>query len=105
MTLSMAEIQCVVADLAPRLQGGNLERIDQPDMHRLVLRIRNGPARYWLLISVHPRFSRIHLLTSRPEEGKPAAGFCNALRQHLSDAPVVSLRQGRPRRHHRVERA
>ena len=93
MTLSMAEIQFLVADLGPKLQGGDLERIDQPDAHKLVLRIRNGSARYWFLISVHPRFSRLHLLTSRPEEGKPAAGFCNVLRQHLSNAPFLSLRQ------------
>jgi predicted ribosome quality control (RQC) complex YloA/Tae2 family protein len=93
MTLSMAEIQSVVADLKARLEGGHLERIDQPDRHRLVLRIRSGSARYWLLISVHPRFSRLHLLTARPEEGRPAAGFCNVLRQHLTGAPVVSISQ------------
>ncbi len=93
MTLSMAEIRSVVADLKPRLEGGRVERIDQPDRHRLVLRIRNGPARYWLLVCVHPRFSRLHLLTARPEEGRPAVGFCNVLRQHLTGAPVVSLRQ------------
>ncbi len=93
MTLSMAEIQSVVADLKPRLEGGHLERIDQPDGHRLVLRIRNGPARYWLLVCVHPRFSRLHLLTARPEEGRPAVGFCNVLRQHLTGGPVVSIRQ------------
>ncbi len=93
MTLSMAEIRSVVAGLKPRLEGGHVERIDQPDRHRVVLRIRNGPASYWLLLCVHPRFSRLHLLTARPEEGRPAVGFCNVLRQHLTGSPVLKLSQ------------
>jgi len=93
MSLSLAEIQSVVADLKPKLEGGRIERIDQPERHKLVLSVRNGPARYWLLICVHPRFSRLHLLTSRPERVKPAAGFCNVVRQHLTGSPVLALRQ------------
>jgi len=93
MTLSAAEIQAVVLDLQPRLQGGRIERIDQPDRHRLVLSIRNGPCRYWLLICAHPRFSRLHLLTNRPERCKPAAGFCNVVRQHLTGATIRTVRR------------
>ncbi|MHC4481246.1 MAG: Rqc2 family fibronectin-binding protein, partial [Planctomycetota bacterium] len=74
-------------------EGGRIERIDQPEPEKLVLSVRSGPARYWLQISVHPRFSRLHLLTARPEEGRPAAGFCNAVRQHLTGAPIKSISQ------------
>ncbi len=93
MSLSAAEIESIVRDLAPRLQGGRIERIDQPQPQELVLTIRNGPGLYWLLISAHPRFSRLHLLPRRPEQGEPAAGFCNVARQHLTGAPVEQLRQ------------
>ncbi len=93
MALSTAEIEAVVRDLKPRLEGGRIERIDQPSRHKLILSIRNGPARYWLLICVHPRFSRLHLLTIRPDQGKPAAGFCNVVRQHMTGAPVKTIRQ------------
>lgn len=89
----MAEISSVVSDLAPRLEGGRIERIDQPGEDRVVLRVRNRGATYWLLLCVHPRFSRLHLLPRRPAEGRPAAGFCNVVREHLSGAPLLALRQ------------
>jgi len=93
MSLSFAELDALVRDLAPRLEGGRVERIDQPEVHKLVLTVRNGPALYWLLICVHPRFSRLHLLTRRPERSKPAAGFCNVVRQHLTGAAIAAVRQ------------
>jgi predicted ribosome quality control (RQC) complex YloA/Tae2 family protein len=93
MTLSAAEIRTIVADLRPKLEGGRIERIDQPDRHRLILHVRNGPSRYWLLICTHPRFSRLHLLPRRPVEGKAATGFGNVVRQHMTATPLRSLRQ------------
>jgi predicted ribosome quality control (RQC) complex YloA/Tae2 family protein len=93
MTLSAAEVGAVVEDLRPRLEGARVERIDQPDRHRLVLTIRRDRWRYQLLFCTHPRFSRLHLLTARPERGKPAAGFCKVARDHLTTARVESLRQ------------
>ncbi len=93
MSLTTAEIRALTADLAPRLEGGRIERIDQPGPRKVVLTVRNGPALYWLLLCADPRFSRFHLLPQRPEQGPPAAGFCNAVRQHLTGAPLEALRQ------------
>ncbi|MCD6416135.1 MAG: NFACT family protein [Planctomycetes bacterium] len=93
MSLSTAEIQSVVRQLAGGLTGGRIERIDQPDRWRLILTVRNGPALYWLLLCAHPRFSRIHLMTTRPEQARPAAGFCNVARQHLTGAPIEEIWQ------------
>ena len=91
MSLSAAEIEAVVRDLAPGLEGGKIARIDQPDKYRLILHIRRSKRRYWLQFVVHPRFSRFHLLMRRPEEGKPAGGFCNVVRQHITRSPVEKL--------------
>jgi predicted ribosome quality control (RQC) complex YloA/Tae2 family protein len=93
MTLSTAEIEEVVRDLRPRLQGGRIERMDQTEPDRLVLYVRTGPALYWLMLCTHPHFGRLHLLTMRPPRGKPAAGFCNVLRDHATSAPFDALRQ------------
>jgi len=93
MCLSTAEIQAVLRDLTPRLEGGRIERIDQPDGHRLILRVRRGGSRCWLQLVAHPRFSRLHLLTRRPKGGAPAGGFCNVLRQHVTGSPIESIRQ------------
>ena len=93
MTLSTAEIQAVVRDLKEKLEGGRIERIDQPDEHRLILRLRRGGCRYWLLLCAHPRFSRIHLLTHRPRGRTPPGGFCAVVRRHLTGCPIYSIEQ------------
>jgi predicted ribosome quality control (RQC) complex YloA/Tae2 family protein len=93
VTLSLAELSAVVQDLAPRLAGGRIERIDQPLPDRLILSVWNESSRYWLLVCAHPRFSRAHLLTMRPEKAKPAAGFCNLVRQHMTSVPISSVGQ------------
>jgi len=93
VSLSTAEIEVVVNDLAPRLEGAGIRRVDQPTEHKLVLHVRAGGERYWLLLCAHPRFSRLHLLTRRPLEGPPAAGFCNVVRQHVRKAAGLSLSQ------------
>lgn len=93
MSLSTAEIEPVVRELKPVLEGARLERLDQPERHRLVLTVRNGPALSWLLICAHPRFSRMHLLPTRPEKGPPAAGFCKVVRQHMTGAVVQGVSQ------------
>jgi len=93
MALSRAEIEAVVRDVAGKLEGGRIERIDRPERHTLVLSVRRGRSRYWLLLCAHPRFSRIHLLTRRPEERAPAAGFCNVARQHLTGSPLERIWQ------------
>jgi predicted ribosome quality control (RQC) complex YloA/Tae2 family protein len=93
MSLSAVEITRVVADLAPRLEGGRIERIDQPDPHKLTLTIRGDPGLHWLLLCADARFSRMHLLTRRPAQARPAAGFCNAVRQHMTGGVVRSIQQ------------
>lgn len=91
MSLSAAEIEAVVADLAPWLEGGKICRIDQPERHKVILHILSRRKRYWLQFVAHPRFSRLHLLTRRPEQGKPAGGFCNVLRQHITPSQIEKL--------------
>lgn len=93
MSLSTAEIRSVVEDLAPRLEGAGLVRFDQPEKRRLILHLRREERRYWLQIVAAPEFSRLHLLTHRPQKAKPADGFCNVVREHLDGAPLKEMRQ------------
>ncbi|MFP4176838.1 MAG: Rqc2 family fibronectin-binding protein [Planctomycetota bacterium] len=93
MTLSTAEIEEVVEDLAPRLVGGTVHRITRPAKRAFILHIRNDEKRFWLNIVANPQFSRLHLLTHRPDDTGCEGGFCNVLRQHLTGQPVSTLRQ------------
>ncbi len=93
MTLTTSEINTVVEDISPRVESGTIERIDQPDPQHLIFHIHRDHRRYWLQFVASAKFSRLHLLTHRPEKTQPSHGFCNLLRQHLTDSPVVNLRQ------------
>ena len=70
-----------------------MHRIDQPEEHKVVLSMRRGKCRLWLQVCAHPCFSRIHLLTRRPDEGPPATGFGNLLRQHLTGTLLERMSQ------------
>lgn len=93
MSLSTAELAAVVRNLKPLLEGGRIERMDQPEADRLVLYVRKGPALYWVLLCTHPQFARLHLLTNRPPRSKPASGFCSILRDHATTAELNVLRR------------
>ena len=93
MSLSTAEIREVVTDLADRLEGGTIVRIDQPEKHRLILHIRREEERYWLQFVASGQFSRLHLLTHRPEKSEPAGGLGKVAWEHLQGSTVKKLRQ------------
>ncbi len=65
MSLSYLEIQHVLQDLAP-LQGSLLRDVYQPTRTELILSLRTHSGNRLLLLSVHPTFSRLHLLDRRP---------------------------------------
>ncbi|MFP4029156.1 MAG: NFACT family protein [Candidatus Brocadiia bacterium] len=93
MSLSTAEIKAVVENIRPTVEGAQIGRIDQPDEEILIFELQKGTSKSWLQIVADPRFTRLHLLTRRPGQGKPAGGFCNVVRQHLTGSPVRSLHQ------------
>jgi predicted ribosome quality control (RQC) complex YloA/Tae2 family protein len=68
VSLSDAEIADVVAELAPRLSGGQVGKAWLRDADTLVLEI----GRERLLLSTHPRASRLHLETSKPRRASGA---------------------------------
>ncbi len=65
MSLSFLEIQNILHDLA-WLQGSVLREVYQPNGTDLILSLRATGGNTLLLVSVHPSFSRLHLLNRRP---------------------------------------
>lgn len=98
MALTATEITRVVAEVAPALIGGWIQKAYQPAARTIVLEIRTPGHTHRLLLSASPASTRIHLVT-HPLHNPPAPpAFCQYLRAHLHGARIDDLRQeGRDR--------
>ncbi|MBH0181746.1 MAG: hypothetical protein HP490_08755 [Nitrospira sp.] len=65
MALNRQEIEQVVMEIAPMLQGGWIQKIQQPAPDTLMVDIRMPGQTHRLLISSRPDTSRLHL-TNHP---------------------------------------
>jgi predicted ribosome quality control (RQC) complex YloA/Tae2 family protein len=93
MALNRAEIERVVAEIAPILRGGWIQKIQQPTDHTVVFDVRVPGQTHRLLISCKPETSRLHLTNhSLPNPPTPPA-FCQFLRAHFQGARIDDIRQ------------
>jgi predicted ribosome quality control (RQC) complex YloA/Tae2 family protein len=109
VSLTLPELAAVAASLRPRLLGGQVQRIRQPDDEHVVLTIRGraaqpapgggeepapGAGATWeLLLGVRPRLARVHLTWRAFEVPPSPPAFTQRLRKLLMDGRVrdVSL--------------
>ncbi len=98
MALTTTEITRVVAELAPALIGGWIQKAYQPAAQTVVLEIRTHGHTHRLLLSIHSASTRIHLVTRALQNPPTPPAFCQYLRAHLHGARIDDLRQeGRDR--------
>ncbi len=86
-------LKSIVAELNDRLSGGIVSKIYQPNARELVFKIFDGARQHALLVSSHPRFSRIHLTNRKYANPKSPPRFCAFLRKKLSNARVGYVEQ------------
>jgi predicted ribosome quality control (RQC) complex YloA/Tae2 family protein len=90
MSLSDVEIAHVVAELAPRLVGTSVGKVHEAWGHTLLVEL--GKER--LVLSAHPRASRLHTTNARGKLDVPGAapsGFAMLLRKRLGGLRVAAL--------------
>ncbi|MCC6140192.1 MAG: NFACT family protein [Nitrospira sp.] len=93
MALTATEITQVVAELAPALIGGWIQKAYQPTARTVVLEIRTPGRTHRLLLSAHPASTRIHLATRALQNPPVPPAFCQYLRAHLHGARIDHLQQ------------
>ncbi|NOS78310.1 MAG: fibronectin-binding domain-containing protein [Nitrospira sp.] len=93
MALTATEITLVVAELAPALMGGWIQKAYQPTSRTVVLEIRTPGHTHRLLISAHPASTRLHLASRALQNPPTPPAFCQYLRAHLHGARIDDLRQ------------
>lgn len=91
MSLTLAEIEQVIAEITPALRGGWIQKIQQPDDLLLVLEIRVPGRTHRLLIACRPETARLHLVTHPPLNPPAPPAFCQFLRAHVQGARVEDM--------------
>ncbi|MBH0184372.1 MAG: hypothetical protein HP477_02825, partial [Nitrospira sp.] len=93
MALNRQEIEQVVMEIAPMLQGGWIQKIQQPAPDTLMVDIRMPGQTHRLLISSRPDTSRLHL-TNHPLQNPPTPpAFCQFLRAYFQGARIEGISQ------------
>ena len=93
MPLDAIGIEALTKELKPRVTGGKIDKVQQPerDMLLLSLRTQQGSAR--LLIAAGTGNARVHLTQASFENPAEPPMFCMLLRKYLTGARIVSLEQ------------
>ena len=93
MSLNRAELERVLAEIAPLLHDGWIQKIHQPTADTLIFDIRTPGRTHRLLISSRPETSRLHLTSQHPPNPPTPPAFCQFLRAHFQGAKIDALRQ------------
>lgn len=93
MILSKTDLELVVAEIAPVVRGGWIQKIHQPHAHTIVLDIRVPGETHRLLISCDPNNARLHLTTGSYLNPPTPPPFCQFLRAHFQGAKLDEIHQ------------
>jgi predicted ribosome quality control (RQC) complex YloA/Tae2 family protein len=93
MSLNVAEIERVVADLRARLVPARLERVRSPAEEGLLFELRARRADHLLLASLEPNAARVQLVERGAIQLRTAEGFARAVHQAASGSTLVGLEQ------------
>jgi len=93
VSLTAAEIEQVMGEVAPALTGGWIQKIFQPTAHTVLLEIRAPGQTHRLLISCHYGFVRLHFTTTIFQNPPTPPPFCQFLRAHLQGARIDKVEQ------------
>ena len=93
MRLDAVCIAALAGELKDRLEGGRIDKVQQPERDLLLLSVRAKGENLRLLLSAGTGSARIHVTRASYENPKEAPMFCMLLRKHLVGARILSVRQ------------
>lgn len=93
MPLDAVCIAALAGELKDRLEGGRIDKVQQPERDLLLLSVRAKGENLRLLLSAGTGSARIHVTRAAYENPKEAPMFCMLLRKHLVGARILSVRQ------------
>ena len=89
--LNAADVAALVAALAPRVEGGQVQKVRDPDRDTIGLRVRVPGQTTHLILSAHPRLCRISAASKSPPTRPEPTTLGRWLRSVASGRRVVRL--------------
>ncbi len=93
MTLSRAEIELILEEIAPLAGRCVIQRVYEADRHTRVLQLREPGHTHHLLLCTKPSFTRIHFVDERPTQPSKPTPLTMQLRKWLGGALLERVRQ------------
>lgn len=93
MALDAILLSALLRELAPKLEGGKIDKIQQPERDQVVLTVRSGGENLRLLINAGAGSGRVQLTSAAFENPSEPPMFCMLLRKYLTGARIEKLSQ------------
>ncbi len=84
-------LKAIAKELNTILQNGRIEKIYQPEVDEIAIKIKAKGTAQNLIISANPSRPRIHLSTQKKENSLNAPAFCMLLRKYLIGSSINSI--------------
>src|SRR5207247_6045555 len=81
----------VLAEIAPLLVGGRVQKVYQPHDEAISLEIRSQGKTRTLYFSADPETARLHLLSKKPHNPRTPPPFCQLLRARVEGARLERI--------------
>ena len=93
MPLDAIYLSALTAELKEKLEGGRIDKVQQPERDMLLLSLRAKGENLRLLLAAGTGNARVHLTESSFENPAEPPMFCMLLRKHLTGARIVDVYQ------------
>ena len=93
MPLDAIYLSALTAELKEKLEGGRIDKVQQPERDMLLLSLRSKGENLRLLLAAGTGNARVHLAESGFENPAEPPMFCMLLRKHLVGAHITAVYQ------------
>ena len=93
MPLDAVCLSALTEELKKSLEGGRIDKIQQPERDMLIFGFRNEGRNHKLLLAAGSGNARVHLTEASYENPSEPPMFCMLLRKHLIGAHILSVTQ------------
>ena len=93
MPLDAIYLSALTGELREKIQGGRIDKVQQPERDMLIISLRSNGENLRLLLTAGTGRARVQLTESSFENPAEPPMFCMLMRKHLVGARIVSLYQ------------
>ncbi|MEC4672917.1 MAG: NFACT family protein [Nitrospirota bacterium] len=91
--ITLSEVSEVLEEIIPACTNSHIQKIHQPAADTIIFFLRKPGLSLPLLISAHPQYARLHLLSQKVSNAPEPPSFCQYLRAHLLGGRIRRIAQ------------